>query len=46
VNNVTVRVICAIPPTEEMQQILNIGPSGDRINRMQVEFEQWNPDQG
>jgi hypothetical protein len=45
-NNVTARVICAIPPTEEMKQILNVGPSGDRVNRMQVEFEEWNPDQG
>jgi len=46
VNNVTVRVICSIPPTEEMKQILNVGPSGDRINRMRVEFEEWNPDRG
>jgi hypothetical protein len=46
VNNVNVRVICAIPPTEEMTQILTIGPSGDRINRMAVEFEEWKPDQG
>jgi hypothetical protein len=45
VNNVTVRVVCAIPPTEEMKQILNVGPGGDRINRMQVEFEEWTPDQ-
>jgi hypothetical protein len=43
--DVTIRVVCAVPPTEEMQQILNVGPSGDRVNRIAVEFEVFAPDQ-
>lgn len=37
--DVTVRVVCAVPPTDKMRQIVFVGPKGDRVNRMRVRFE-------
>lgn len=36
--DVFIYVLCTTPPTEAMKLIQNVGPSGDRINRIQVRF--------
>ncbi len=42
-DKVIIRVICATPPTEMMQQIFNVGKRSERPERITVEFEVWNP---
>lgn len=36
--DVLIYVMCATPPTEAMKLVQNVGPSGDRVNRIQVRF--------
>lgn len=36
--DVFIFVVCTEPPTEAMERIRDIGPKGDRVNRIQVRF--------
>lgn len=36
--DVLISVVCRNPPTEAMKRIENVGPSGDRVNRLEVRY--------